>query len=97
MGVFFFPVFLKILEINPCFHTLPLSAFCRQDEIESKLLKIEGLITSLGKHLYAGDCFKMKVTGLVIRCEMQVLLTLCVVKVGLAAQGRTNTVSSLVS
>uniref|UniRef100_A0A7N6AEU4 Carbonic anhydrase 6 n=1 Tax=Anabas testudineus TaxID=64144 RepID=A0A7N6AEU4_ANATE len=25
--------------------------FCRQDEIESKLLKIEGLITSLGKHM----------------------------------------------
>ncbi|KAJ4934629.1 hypothetical protein JOQ06_007414 [Pogonophryne albipinna] len=26
--------------------------FCRQDEIESRLLKIEGLITSLGKHIY---------------------------------------------
>uniref|UniRef100_A0A3Q3G257 Carbonic anhydrase 6 n=1 Tax=Labrus bergylta TaxID=56723 RepID=A0A3Q3G257_9LABR len=25
--------------------------FCRQDEIESRLLKIEGLITSLGKHV----------------------------------------------
>lgn len=30
-------------------------AFCRQDEIESKLLKIEGLITSLGKHMISGD------------------------------------------
>ncbi|XP_077471766.1 carbonic anhydrase 6 isoform X1 [Stigmatopora argus] len=29
-------------------------SFCRQDEIESKLLKIEGLITSLGKHVYSG-------------------------------------------
>ncbi|XP_061700462.1 carbonic anhydrase 12 [Syngnathoides biaculeatus] len=29
-------------------------SFCRQDEIESKLLKIEGLITSLGKNVYAG-------------------------------------------
>ncbi|XP_013875818.1 carbonic anhydrase 6 [Austrofundulus limnaeus] len=29
--------------------------FCRQDEIESKLLKIEGLITSLGKNMYSGD------------------------------------------
>ncbi|XP_054634568.1 pentraxin-related protein PTX3 isoform X2 [Dunckerocampus dactyliophorus] len=28
--------------------------FCRQDEIESKLLKIEGLITSLGKNVYSG-------------------------------------------
>ncbi|XP_038578713.1 carbonic anhydrase 6 [Micropterus salmoides] len=28
--------------------------FCRQDEIESRLLKIEGLITSLGKHMYSG-------------------------------------------
>ncbi|KAL6119794.1 ca6 [Pungitius sinensis] len=28
--------------------------FCRQDEIESKLLKIEGLITSLGKHIHSG-------------------------------------------
>ncbi|XP_061833189.1 carbonic anhydrase 6 [Nerophis lumbriciformis] len=28
--------------------------FCRQDEIESKLLKIEGLITSLGKSVYSG-------------------------------------------
>ncbi|KAM4737206.1 carbonic anhydrase 6 [Anableps anableps] len=28
--------------------------FCRQDEIESKLLKIEGLITSLGKYIYSG-------------------------------------------
>ncbi|XP_023847597.1 carbonic anhydrase 6 [Salvelinus sp. IW2-2015] len=27
--------------------------FCRQDEIESKLLKIEGLITSLGKHIHS--------------------------------------------
>ncbi len=30
-------------------------AFCRQDEIESKLLKIEGLITSLGKHMHSGE------------------------------------------
>ncbi|XP_019718667.1 carbonic anhydrase 6 isoform X2 [Hippocampus comes] len=29
-------------------------SFCRQDEIESKLRKIEGLITSLGKNLYSG-------------------------------------------
>ncbi|XP_057713581.1 carbonic anhydrase 6 [Corythoichthys intestinalis] len=29
-------------------------SFCRQDEIESKLLKIEGLITSLGRHVYSG-------------------------------------------
>ncbi|KAG7227099.1 hypothetical protein INR49_022446 [Caranx melampygus] len=29
-------------------------SFCRQDEIESKLLKIEGLITSLGKHIHTG-------------------------------------------
>lgn len=29
-------------------------SFCRQDEIESKLLKIEGLITSIGKHLNSG-------------------------------------------
>ncbi|KAM8829717.1 carbonic anhydrase 6 [Synchiropus picturatus] len=28
--------------------------FCRQDEIESKLLKIEGLITSLGKNVLSG-------------------------------------------
>nr|XP_057941239.1 uncharacterized protein LOC131137376 isoform X1 [Doryrhamphus excisus] len=28
--------------------------FCRQEEIESKLLKIEGLITSLGKNVYSG-------------------------------------------
>lgn len=28
--------------------------FCRQDEIESKLLKIEGLITSLGKNIHSG-------------------------------------------
>ncbi|KAL1020640.1 hypothetical protein UPYG_G00002780 [Umbra pygmaea] len=28
--------------------------FCRQDEIESKLLRIEGLITSLGKYVYSG-------------------------------------------
>ncbi|XP_028309886.1 carbonic anhydrase 6 isoform X2 [Gouania willdenowi] len=28
--------------------------FCRQDEIESKLLKIEGLITSLGKSIHTG-------------------------------------------
>ncbi|XP_032376469.1 carbonic anhydrase 6 [Etheostoma spectabile] len=28
--------------------------FCRQDEIESKLRKIEGLITSLGKHISSG-------------------------------------------
>ncbi|XP_007570993.1 carbonic anhydrase 6 [Poecilia formosa] len=28
--------------------------FCQQDEIESKLLKIEGLITSLGKNMYSG-------------------------------------------
>ncbi|KAI9530869.1 hypothetical protein NQZ68_000360 [Dissostichus eleginoides] len=28
--------------------------FCRQDEIESRLLKIEGLITSLGKHIHTG-------------------------------------------
>uniref|UniRef100_A0A672FKU9 Carbonic anhydrase 6 n=1 Tax=Salarias fasciatus TaxID=181472 RepID=A0A672FKU9_SALFA len=27
--------------------------FCRQDEIESKLLKIEGLITSLGKNIHS--------------------------------------------
>ncbi|XP_071764880.1 carbonic anhydrase 6 [Centroberyx gerrardi] len=27
--------------------------FCRQDEIESKLLRIEGLITSLGKHIHS--------------------------------------------
>ncbi|XP_041701276.1 carbonic anhydrase 6 [Coregonus clupeaformis] len=27
--------------------------FCRQDEIESRLLKIEGLITSLGKHIHS--------------------------------------------
>ncbi|XP_036388614.1 carbonic anhydrase 6-like [Megalops cyprinoides] len=27
--------------------------FCRQEEIESKLLRIEGLITSLGKHIYS--------------------------------------------
>ncbi|XP_052340569.1 uncharacterized protein LOC118377945 isoform X34 [Oncorhynchus keta] len=29
--------------------------FCRQDEIESKLLKIEGLITSLGKHIHSSE------------------------------------------
>ncbi|XP_076027351.1 carbonic anhydrase 6 [Genypterus blacodes] len=29
-------------------------SFCRQDEIESRLLKIEGLITSLGKHIHSG-------------------------------------------
>nr|XP_057941241.1 uncharacterized protein LOC131137376 isoform X3 [Doryrhamphus excisus] len=29
--------------------------FCRQEEIESKLLKIEGLITSLGKNVYSGE------------------------------------------
>ncbi|XP_037129596.1 carbonic anhydrase 6 [Syngnathus acus] len=29
-------------------------SFCRQDEIESKLLKIEGLITSLGRTVYSG-------------------------------------------
>ncbi|KAK2851289.1 hypothetical protein Q5P01_007565 [Channa striata] len=29
-------------------------SFCRQDEIESKLQKIEGLITSLGKHIVLG-------------------------------------------
>ncbi|XP_024149752.1 carbonic anhydrase 6 [Oryzias melastigma] len=29
-------------------------AFCRQEEIESRLERIEGLITSLGKNLYAG-------------------------------------------
>nr|XP_040048683.1 carbonic anhydrase 6 isoform X2 [Gasterosteus aculeatus aculeatus] len=28
--------------------------FCRQDEIESRLLNIEGLITSLGKHIHSG-------------------------------------------
>ncbi|XP_074537996.1 carbonic anhydrase 6 [Halichoeres trimaculatus] len=28
--------------------------FCRQDEIESRLLRIEGLITSLGKHVTSG-------------------------------------------
>lgn len=28
--------------------------FCRQEEIESKLLKIEDLISSLGKHIYSG-------------------------------------------
>ncbi|XP_060750522.1 carbonic anhydrase 6 [Tachysurus vachellii] len=27
--------------------------FCRQDEIEEKLLNIEGMITSLGKHIYS--------------------------------------------
>lgn len=31
------------------------SAFCRQDEIESRLLNIEGLITSLGKHIHSGE------------------------------------------
>lgn len=31
------------------------SAFCRQDEIESRLLKIEGLITSLGKHIHSSE------------------------------------------
>lgn len=30
-------------------------AFCRQDEIESKLLKIEGLITSIGRNIYTGE------------------------------------------
>ncbi|KAJ8371053.1 hypothetical protein SKAU_G00110810 [Synaphobranchus kaupii] len=29
--------------------------FCRQEEIESKLLKIEGLITNLGKHAHSGN------------------------------------------
>ncbi|CAL1606035.1 unnamed protein product [Knipowitschia caucasica] len=29
-------------------------SFCRQDEIESKLLKIEGLITSIGRQMNAG-------------------------------------------
>ncbi|XP_051914429.1 carbonic anhydrase 6 isoform X2 [Hippocampus zosterae] len=29
-------------------------SFCRQDEIESKLRKIEGLITSIGKNMYSG-------------------------------------------
>uniref|UniRef100_A0A1A7XR16 Carbonic anhydrase 6 n=3 Tax=Iconisemion striatum TaxID=60296 RepID=A0A1A7XR16_9TELE len=29
-------------------------SFCRQDEIESKLLRIEGLVSSLGKNLYSG-------------------------------------------
>ncbi|XP_072304688.1 female protein-like [Eucyclogobius newberryi] len=29
-------------------------SFCRQDEIESKLLKIEGLITSIGKQMHKG-------------------------------------------
>ncbi|KAL3974348.1 hypothetical protein ACER0C_022974 [Sarotherodon galilaeus] len=28
--------------------------FCRQDEIESRLLKIEGLITSIGKNIHSG-------------------------------------------
>ncbi|KAJ8257588.1 hypothetical protein GJAV_G00187390 [Gymnothorax javanicus] len=31
------------------------STFCRQEEIEAKLLKIEGLVTSLGKHMHSGD------------------------------------------
>ncbi|XP_077371082.1 carbonic anhydrase 6 [Festucalex cinctus] len=29
-------------------------SFCRQDEIESKLQKIEGMITSIGKNMYSG-------------------------------------------
>ncbi|XP_077399956.1 carbonic anhydrase 6 [Vanacampus margaritifer] len=29
-------------------------SFCRQDEIESKLQKIEGMITSIGKNMYLG-------------------------------------------
>ncbi|KAM9343919.1 carbonic anhydrase 6 [Pholidichthys leucotaenia] len=29
--------------------------FCRQDEIESRLLKIEGLITSIGKNMHSGE------------------------------------------
>ncbi|TNN82955.1 Carbonic anhydrase 6 [Liparis tanakae] len=36
--------------------------FCRQDEIESRLLKIEGLITSLGKHMHSGGLRNSKPT-----------------------------------
>ena len=45
------------------------SAFCRQDEIESRLLKIEGLITSLGKHIHTGESQRLiKMAG----CEIKV-------------------------
>ncbi|XP_027026552.2 carbonic anhydrase 6 [Tachysurus fulvidraco] len=32
--------------------------FCRQDEIEEKLLNIEGMITSLGKHIYSDGAIR---------------------------------------
>lgn len=45
------------------------SAFCRQDEIESRLLKIEGLITSLGKHIYTSESQRLiEMAG----CEIKV-------------------------
>ncbi|XP_034028102.1 carbonic anhydrase 6 [Thalassophryne amazonica] len=34
--------------------------FCRQEEIESKLLKIEGLIASIGKHIYSGGSHNVR-------------------------------------
>ncbi|KAF3696784.1 Carbonic anhydrase 6 [Channa argus] len=37
-------------------------SFCRQDEIESRLQKIEGLITSLGKHIVSGGMSNSRVT-----------------------------------
>ena len=47
-------------------------AFCRQDEIESRLLKIEGLITSLGKNMLSGK-WALKMA----KCKMKVSVFLC--------------------
>lgn len=38
-----------------CLTLFASAAFCLQDVIESRLEKIEGLITSLGKNLYSGE------------------------------------------
>lgn len=59
-----YPLFLTIIvehnqDLRPnviiFVYLLFFSAFCRQDEIESKLLKIEGLITSIGKNMHSGE------------------------------------------
>lgn len=42
---------LAVLDLSLFFFP----AFCRQDEIESKLLKIEGMIASIGRHIYTGE------------------------------------------